>query len=267
MQLVNNWIKYALFTSLIGLQVPVAIAGVTPISQFARCVASQKCGDENSDGQNSLACCKACLNKVSFQQHSALQEVLANHLDLVCTQFHGNAKPLSATTKPYVKLFLIGTYEHSSGKKGCNQDRIMWTAPINLYQHDGKVEGSTVAQNGLIRVYPLARCEDGQIGDVLSNNQLEVKVSGQKNQQDEELHFAFHIAPKIGGTVQSKTQFFVDLISELAGLSFNQQNQTLNQWTLSQNAISKNLIQTFSTNDEANERGWKGHTQVFIESS
>jgi|GEM_PF-2762126 len=241
-----------------------AMSSPIPISQFAQCVAKQNCAGASNGAPQSLVCCKTCLSGVHFQGQKALQDAMHDHLDLVCAQFHKTAQSYQQqTSKPFAKIFLMGAYEHTSGKKGCNRNRIMWTAPINLYKKNGVISGSTTSQHGLVRVYPLASCEDGQIGDVLSNDQLNIKVTGTQTAAGDSLTFAFNIA-KTSATHSQKNQMFIDLISELSTLSFNKQQQTLAHWSLSMGGIAKGLTETFSTNREALKSGWKGHTQAFI---
>jgi hypothetical protein len=266
MQHIKQAIQFGLLFFGLSLYHIATCAPSMPISQFAHCVAQKRCEDPSNNTPKSLACCKGCLSATQFNGQNDLQEVMQEHLDLVCTQFHrASALSVPSKEKPFSKMFLIGAYEHASGKDGCNRDRIMWTAPINLYQNGIMLTGSTATQNGIIRVYPLARCEDRQIGDVLSNDQLQIKVSGKKMAHEDKLNFTFNIAKTSASNAQH-TQLFVELISELASLSFNSHNQALKQWSLMPDSFSKALVEKFTTNDEANERGWKGKTEVFIQS-
>lgn len=254
-----------LIIGLLSLQ--SAAMALSAVPQFAQCVRNQKCADKAATVAGSLVCCKGCLSTIKFSpKQRSLQKIMSEHLDLICAQFQnpiitGN----HSHKKPYAQLFLTGQYEHTSGKDGCHRDRIMWTAPIDLYVDGDNLQGSTDQMNGTIRVYPLARCEDDQVGEVLASDELQVHVTGKKSLHGHHLNFAFDIAksPVLEKQMQH-TQLFVDIISRLASLSFNAQHQTLEDWYLSTQDINQQQVQSFTTNAEAKQRGWKGQTDVFV---
>jgi hypothetical protein len=264
------WIKRICQASLLTiglLLLQSAALALSAVPQFAQCIKSQKCADKALATGGSLACCKSCLGAVKFSaKQKLLQKMMSEHLDLMCAQFE-NPQILGNKTneKPYAKLFLAGQYEHTSGKDGCHRDRIMWTAPIDLYIDGSQIKGSTDLMNGTIRVYPLARCEDGQVGEVLASDELQVHVTGNKTKRGNHLKFVFDIAKPPAADKQAQhTQLFVDIISRLISLSMNTQNRTLEHWFLSTQDIHQQQVQSFTTNAEARKRGWKGQTQVFV---
>lgn len=232
-----------------------------PIHTFAQCVMKQACYKQSQASTDWLACCKSCLTNIQFPKPlELLHDLMHEHLDLMCSQFANTA--LTKQSHVYMHAFMVGSYVHSSGKNQCNKDQIMWSAPVDLFEKNGVITGKTSNEQGVIRVYPVSRCEDGQIGDVLSTHQLVVHMNGEKISTGNLLKVSY----RIDNTQQSntkKTPLLVALISELASLSFNNENQNLERWTY--HASHASTMITFKTNDEAQAHGWSGKTDIFLE--
>jgi hypothetical protein len=262
------WIKLLGFTLLLSLFALNAEA--TPVQVFHQCLVQSQCESQTENAPAWMKCCKACLGKTHFGQQAFLHDLMHAHLNLVCTQLQNNTYSQKITSNQQAKhLFMIGSYMHYYGKGGCNQDELIWSAPLTLRHTTGdRIVGGTDQQRGLIRIYPIARCPNAYLSEMLSVADLDVIAQGSHDAQGDHIKLDFYPpASDKGIAVDAANEHLINVITSLASKSKDNLNGQLNDFTLTPKQLFIGNHLTFLLKAAKPKQGWEGSTHLFIESA